>query len=299
MNQFSNGLVLELYSYLCKEMKISDRAFARKLSVLAGVSINESNIVKYVSRLREKHTKIKRNKKGDARDEQLASLLHDQFLFCRETHRTPPVPDTPVKKKLREQLGKSKAEVKGMKRKLVECDARKEELRDTLEQERVLSEEEIERLQSEVTGLQNMNEEARKEVQTLTANFDPCRHELANYKKMYERKLKDLSSLEEKLGKYQEKLKKVNTRNVNKKIKRRDDHVSKLKGTNIDLQNTIIELKEDLQLSREQTEAAKEASAKLTDSTEMKAKSSRQNYKRFWYQNKARMKERQLSAKGE
>ena len=93
--------------------------------------------MKYVSRLREKHAKIKHNVKGEATEQQLTSLLHEQFLFSRETHRKTPVPDTPVKKKLRMELKKSKAEAKGMKRKLIEYEAHEEELRDTLEQERV------------------------------------------------------------------------------------------------------------------------------------------------------------------
>ena len=207
LKEFKNGLVLELYSYLSKGKKkrFYDRnhhRYARKLIELhvAGASVNESILVKYVSRLREKHAKSKRNVKGEAREQQLTSLLHEQFLFSRETHRKTPVPDTPVKKKLRMELKKSKAEAKGMKRKLIEYEAREEELRDTLEQERVTTEEEIGRLQVEVQELVKMNEDARQAIQHLTASFDPCKHELSTYKTKYNQKLAELSGLEEKLA---------------------------------------------------------------------------------------------------
>ena len=81
-------------------------------------------------------------------------------------------------------------------------------------------------------------------------------------------------------------------------MKQRDEHVSKLTCENQGLRKTINYLQEELQPSREQAEAAKEAHTQLlADRVKSKVKESRQNYQRFWYQNKARTKERQLSAK--
>ena len=50
IKEFTNGLVLELYSYFCKEMKFSLRALARKLIKFSGESVHNSNITKYICR---------------------------------------------------------------------------------------------------------------------------------------------------------------------------------------------------------------------------------------------------------
>ena len=91
-------------NYLCAlshDLHLSDCAIARTLIALSGITARKANVKKYVSDLRARYSKIKRNVNGEARVHQLSSLEDTEFTLLRT--RTLKTPDT-LRKKLRAEL---------------------------------------------------------------------------------------------------------------------------------------------------------------------------------------------------
>eukprot|EP00057_Strongylocentrotus_purpuratus_P029094 XP_011683568.1 PREDICTED: uncharacterized protein LOC105447354 isoform X1 [Strongylocentrotus purpuratus] len=257
VEKLQNGLVVELYDFL-KENRMSNMGIARILIKLGGVSANDHKVCNYVKEVVTKYKHIKKNAKGIVQVQKLSSLLDKEFLVLRSKQLKEP--DTPRKKKMRAQIAEIKTDNKGVKRKLAGMEGTIEDQRHRLE----FLEEELDMRkarQKEIADFSTLQDSfvfLCKKMKQITAEFDPTCQELNAYKKKYEEKEKELLELEKKLVACQGKLQKVNARNVNKRIKRRDESITKLKDDNSELSTLVKELKEDLEQNRNQLSSSKD-----------------------------------------
>ena len=143
-------------------------------------------------------------------------------------------------------------------------------------------------LSAQLKELQSRHDILLNDMAKLTAEFDPARHELKVYKERYADKEKEMVRLEKALNSCQNKLQKTNVRNVNKKLKRREENLNKFKKERAKLEIVIQELQEELQLSKEQLSRARvNIQAIKTDVQDTEDKK-RKFYKQAWYQKKER-----------
>lgn len=294
-----NGLVLELYDHLYVKSKMSLPVIAKMLCKLTESQVEEKKVVNYIGSLVTKQKKIKRNIKGQAKDVKLAQLENDDFAFIRGN--VPKTPDTPRKKRLRAELADVKAQSRGIKRKLSAREAESEELKGTiLEQKERLSslemdleahkekEKDFSNLSKQFEDLQSRHDVLQNEMARLTAEFDPALHELNMYKKKYEDKEKEMMQLEKTLYSCKQRMQKTNTRNVNKKLKRREESLNRLKKEQAKLETVVQELQEDLQMSKDQLTRARDVIEAHKQNIQETSESKRKLYKQAWYQKKER-----------
>ena len=303
VQRVKNGLVLELFHYLSTKRKMSGADIARKLIALTvmGCNVELSKVKSYVVKLVDKQRKIKRNVKGEAKLRSLSILEEEEFAFIRAN--SPRTPDTPRKKKLRNELIELKAQGRGTKRKLAVREAETEKLKKTVEQqasqlsclqqeivEHFDKENETLKLSADFHDLQEKYTALLDELATISADFDPGCDKVEIYKKKYAEKEHQVEVLEKNLLACQEKLSKVNTRNVNKRIRRRDERVKQLEEKNTTLEQYVQDLEEELQTSKEQLVRTKETAAAMETSVSMKSNKKRKIYQKFWYQKRQRQR---------
>lgn len=306
LSTIANGTVIELYDHLYVKCKMSLYAIAKILCKLTDSHVDEKKIIGYVNALITKRKKMKRDLKGQVREVKLVELRQGDFTLMRG--KAPRTPDTPRKKKLRAELATVKAKSRGMKRKLAARETESEELKETvLEQkehlrslETVLEAQKVKEkdlkekekdlidLSSQLKELQSRHNILLDDMAKLTAEFDPARHELKVYKKKYADKEKDMVRLEKALNSCQNKLQKTNPRNVNKKLKRREENLDKLKKEHAKLKTVVQELQEEHHLSKDQLTRARAEIEAFKQDVHETSDSKRKLYKQAWYQKKQR-----------
>eukprot|EP00057_Strongylocentrotus_purpuratus_P011916 XP_011666390.1 PREDICTED: uncharacterized protein LOC105439273 [Strongylocentrotus purpuratus] len=292
--EMKNGHVVELFMYMTKTLKCLQKEVAEKVVQISGQSEVNSHIVSsYISPLITEYKRIKKNKKGQHLATSLATLFDKEFLVVRS--RKLRAPDTPKKKKLREDLKSLKKEAKGVKRKLKERESELSAVAPVISEKVALEEQllearreetcfrqEYQDLQANLNELQIKYDETICKLERIAATFDPTKDALEAYKRHFQETRRDLEKTEQKLRRVKDQQGSSNVRNLNKKLKRRDATVDKMQKEAIQMQSTVQELKEETDATSSQLRETTRALDKLKDSLEKSSKKKRSTYKRLW-----------------
>lgn len=112
-----NGVIVELYMYITKTLKLSQRVVASKVISFSGCNmVKVQNVSALLAKLINAYRKMIKDLKGDRKIREVKQLLDKEFLLIRS--RGKKTPDTPRKQRLRQTISTLVKEYKGMKRKL-------------------------------------------------------------------------------------------------------------------------------------------------------------------------------------
>ena len=146
-------------------------------------------------------------------------------------------------------------------------------------------------LQDQLDQLQTAYETTLNTLQETQRRINPIEEDLNDYKQKCDKRVA-LEELEAAHKKVTDKLLHLSTRNVNKRIKRRDMDVSKLVSEKLALQEKLVEsaalqnVKTDLEDAKAQLDETKSVCAKLEASVEKQRKERHSLVKKVWYRDK-------------
>lgn len=295
VNVIQNGVVLELFEYLSGNLNFPIREIAKVILKLVGrEDVNVNSTVSRIWRFLNSHKKAKKNKR--TQQDAINSLLSKNFQISR---RQEELLDTPRKKKLKKELLDSNKQLKTAKRKLQETSDLVITMAEKMEKEishrqstestnKQLSEE-VEHLSKSLDALTEEKQQILQELDELTKNFNPVKHELEEYTKKYEKARTELSSIQVRYNDTIKKMSNTSTRNINKKLKRRDDKIEELKDAKLQakkMEQTVKELQEELGECRANLNATECAANEMEEQIVKSRKEKKRVYQSYWYEKK-------------
>ncbi|XP_033117054.1 uncharacterized protein LOC117116991 [Anneissia japonica] len=143
-------------------------------------------------------------------------------------------------------------------------------------------EEENRDLQASLATLEAKYAVVMEELDNLSKLFDPTKDDLDKYRTAYEHSSTVLDDLENQLADAKKKLTSLNTRNVNKKIKRRDATISHLTQKESNLLDEVQELKEELNDTKAKLNESIIAKQKIVEKLSAKGNQKKKVDKRAW-----------------
>ncbi|XP_033124472.1 uncharacterized protein ZK1098.6-like, partial [Anneissia japonica] len=128
------------------------------------------------------------------------------------------------------------------------------------------------------------------ELNEITEKFNPFQDRLSIYTKNYEQAKSELEKLQQKCVRVEEKLSKFNTRNVQRKLKRRDNKIKELEDAvkqskiqTADFQRTINELQGEINEVKLDLQATEMSRSELEDKLSNEKKAKRKVSQKLWY----------------
>lgn len=252
----TNGIVLELYDFLVVSKRLNLKYVVGVVKKVTNCEqAQDKNVSAYIRSLVSTRDK-KRNytKQGE---KTLSELCTEEFQVIRK--RKLKEPDTPKKKRLRESLDEHKRELKEIRKTAASTQRSlqlEEDRRQTTQIKIHLLTQETEELRKEkdvlstkvdilstkvedlsegnaelqqlLANLEKKYHEVQTDLQELNKQFEPLSHDVECYKKKYNEASNKLEEVEKAYSKAKEKLGKFNVRNVNKRIKRKEEKIGNL-----------------------------------------------------------------------
>ncbi|XP_041475676.1 uncharacterized protein LOC121424143 [Lytechinus variegatus] len=294
VGKIKNGVIIELYLYMTMTLKLSKSALAKNVVLLSGCNtVKYQNVSALIYKLVQAYRKVKRNSKGDRQRRELDQLLNKEFLLVRS--RGPKTPDTPREQRLRETVSNLKKQTKGMKRKLGIQETRIADLETSVVRKDALVERLVEEvseqqaaesgklvLKAQLKELEGSHQPLLESLQAITMKFNPTKDELTKYKQKDDDAKKQHEATEEKMMKVKSRVNQSEHRNLNKKLKRRDESLGKYRGEAQRAQETIEDLKDEIETTKAQLQLSRKSFEDLETKCEKLETQKRKHYKSLW-----------------